>query len=417
MQSVVIPYKPRPLQKKLHKQLKRFNVLVMHRRFGKTVFAINELVKQIMLCKLERPRGAYICPLYSQAKRVAWDYLKHYTAVIPGVKYNEAELRADFPNGGRISLLGADNVDSLRGIYLDEVVLDEYAQMKPSLWTTVIRPALSDRKGRAIFIGTPQGLNGFYDLYDKAGDMPDWFRMLYRASETGVVDPAELLAMHEEMEENEYLQELECSWSAAIRGAYYAKRLEETAEQVMSVPYDESIPVITSCDLGIADSFSIWYFQEAAGEIRVIDYDEYTGMGLPDIIREMDKKPYIYGRHIAPHDIRVRELGSGNSRLEIAAKLGIKYEIAPMIGVQDGINAVRSAIPRMYFDSVKCKEGLEALKQYHSQYNEKTRVFSNAPVHDWCSHAADAMRYYCITKHKSSKQAQPLNYPKRNRKY
>lgn len=414
MGEVVIPYKPRPLQAELHDNLQRFNVLVCHRRFGKTVFAVNEMIRLALSCKKERPRAAYMCPLFKQAKQVAWDMVKHYSRVIPGVIFNESELRADYPNGGRLQLFGADNADALRGIYLDGVVLDEYAQMSPRAWSEVLRPALADRKGMAIFIGTPQGHNSFYDLYQRADELKGWTSDLYKASETGLLDDEEIEAMAAEMSEDEFAQELECSWTAAIKGAYWSKELTAIDDQVRNVPYDENMLVTTSCDLGIADSFSIWYFQEVAGEIRVIDYDEYTGMGLPEIIKQMDKKPYRYQQHIAPHDISVRELGSGTSRLETAKKLGIKYDIAPNMSVQDGINAVRTQIPRMYFDKVKCKLGLEALRQYRTEYNDKRGIFSNAPLHDWCSHAADAMRYFSVTKRKSAQGGQPLDYSQRD---
>ena len=412
---ITIPFKPRTLQAELHNRLERFNVLVCHRRFGKTVFAINELIRLALTVKKQRPRVAYMCPLFKQAKSVAWDMLKHYSRVVPGVVFNEAELRADYPNGGRVQLFGADNYDALRGIYLDGVVLDEYAQMSPRAWGEVIRPALSDRKGMAIFIGTPMGHGAFYELYNRAQDLKGWHRELYKASETNLLDTEELEAMQAEMTEDEYAQELECSWSAAIRGAFYSKELGKIDEQVTNVPYDQNLQVITACDLGIADSFSIWYIQIAGSEIRVIDYDEFTGMGLPEIIKEMREKPYQYIEHIAPFDIKVRELGSGTSRLETARKLGINYKIAPKMTVQDGINAVRTQIPRMWFDRIKCKEGLEALRQYRTEYNDKRGVFSNAPLHDWCSHASDAMRYFCITKHNSGMSGEPLDYSRMNR--
>ena len=415
-QTIVIPYKPRSLQAELHERLERFNVLVCHRRFGKTVFAINELIRLALTVDKSRPRLAYMCPLFKQAKSVAWDMLKEFSRVVPGVVFNEAELRADYPNGGRVQLFGADNYDALRGIYLDGVVLDEYAQMSPRAWGEVIRPALSDRKGMAIFIGTPMGHGAFYDLYNKADNLKGWHRELYKASDTHLLDSEELDAMRDEMTDDEYAQELECSWSAAIRGAFYSKELAKIEHQIKEVPYDQNLPVITACDLGISDSFVIWYIQESGGEIRVIDCDAYTGMGLPDVIKEMDAKPYKYKQHIAPHDISVRELGSGQSRIEIARKLGIKYDIAPKMSVQDGINAVRTQIPRMFFDKEKCRYGVEALTQYRTVYDDKRGVFSKAPLHDWSSDYADALRYFCVSKRKAVVSSQPLDYSKRDGK-
>jgi hypothetical protein len=212
MPEIAIPYKPRPQQREIHKNLKRFNVLVCHRRMGKTVTAINQLIRACTSCKLQRPRYAYIAPLYKQAKTVAWDYLMHYSLPIPGISINQSELRIDYPNQGRVQLLGADNPDSLRGIYLDGVVIDEVAQCPPSLYGEILRPALSDRKGWVIFIGTPKGHDHFYDLYRHAQFDPAWYSKLYRASETGIIDPDELAQARAEMSENEYLQEFECDF-------------------------------------------------------------------------------------------------------------------------------------------------------------------------------------------------------------
>jgi phage terminase large subunit len=182
VQKISTGYVPRKLQAELHQKLKRFNVLVCHRRFGKTVFAINEKLDRGLRNPLKNPRYAYIAPLYGQAKRVAWDYLKMYTEKIPGATPNEADLRVDIPRPAlgdtvRFTLLGADNPVSLKGIYLDGVTMDEYAEMNPATWREVIRPTLSDRAGWANFIGTPKGRNSFFDLYEQAktGEDPEWF--------------------------------------------------------------------------------------------------------------------------------------------------------------------------------------------------------------------------------------------------
>lgn len=397
---IKIPYRPRPLQKALHKTLKRFSVIVCHRRWGKTVFAINEAIKTAFTCQHPNPRIAYIAPLYKQAKAVAWDYLKQFTDPIPGRTYNEAELRVDLPNGARIQLFGGDSPDSLRGIYLDLVVLDEYAQMSPRLWSEIIRPTLSDRKGRAIFIGTPRGHNQFYELYTMAQSEPEWLVRVHKASETGIVDQSELESARKTMTEAEYEQEFECSWQAAIRGAYYGKLIGdlEGKGRISRVSYDETVKVETWWDLGVGDSTSIWFVQRVGAEIHVIDYYEMTGEGLPHYARVLDKRGYIYSQHVAPHDIRVRELGSGKSRLEIAKELGINFVIAPQQSVDDGIQAVRAMLPKCWFDAEKCTQGLEALRQYRAEYDDRLRTFRTRPLHDWTSHAADAFRYGAITK-------------------
>lgn len=412
MTDIVIPYKPRPQQKKLHQSLARMNVIVCHRRWGKTVFAINELIKRALTCKLKKPRTAYICPLHKQAKAVAWDYCKEFSASIPGVQFNEAELRVDYPNSGRLQLLGADNYHALRGIYLDAVCLDEYAQMSPAAWSEVIRPALSDRKGMALMIGTPLGHNQFYDIYQQAGELDGWHRELHKASETGLIDDEELDAARREMTEAEYAQEFECSWQAAIRGAYYGKEMSLADEtgRIGRVPYDQAIPVITSWDLGVRDATAIWFWQVVGSEIRAIDYEEFTGLGLSDIVRSIKDKPYIYAQHIAPHDIEVTELGTGVSRKEVARNLGINFDVAPKLTLMDGINALRSKIGRMWFDEKNCGQGIEALKQYRTEYDDKHKVFRTTPLHDWSSHAADSARYFAVARWKGNNIKPKLDY-------
>ncbi len=399
--SIVIPYTPRELQKHLHTNLARFNVVVCHRRFGKTVFAINELIKssvEDIRSGKRAPRYAYLAPLFKQAKTVAWDELKRLCGSFPDVKFNEAELRADFL-GARIQLYGADNPDTLRGIYLDGVILDEYAQMNPKMYSEVIRPALSDRKGYAIFIGTPKGKNEFYDLYHTAPDKKGWARFLFKASETGILDDEELELAQQDMAETEYEQEYECSWSAALRGAYYAKEIEAAyeGERVGKVPYDPSKQVVTSWDLGVADATAIWFAQFDGKAINIIDYYESSGEGLPHYIDVLNAKGYRYGAHIAPHDIVVREFSTGKSRKDLAFSLGIDFQVAPKLRVMDGIETTRTTLNKCWFDEEKTTKGLEALLQYRSSYNDKKKIWSQKPVHDWTSHASDAFRYLCVT--------------------
>uniref|UniRef100_A0A6M3KGI3 Putative terminase n=1 Tax=viral metagenome TaxID=1070528 RepID=A0A6M3KGI3_9ZZZZ len=359
------------------------------------MLCINLLTRWALSTTLPSWRGAYLAPLYRQAKAIAWDYLMYYTQVVPGVKYYQQELRADFPNGSRIMLLGADNPDSLRGIYLDAVVLDEVAQMRTNLWSEIIRPTLADRKGRAIFIGTPKGRNHFYDLYNRAGNLEGWSSRMLRASETNILDPQELEAIKRELTEEEYNQEFECSFEGSIMGAYYASPMANalTEGRLASVPYDPIMEVHTAWDLGVDDYTVIWFVQiSPGGEIRLIDYYEMNGEGLPHYVKYLREKDYVYGRHLAPHDIKVREFSTGRSRLEIAEGLGLSFDVIPAQSVSDGIEAVRSILPRCWFDAKKCDPGIEALRQYRKEYSEKLNTFRNQPLHDWASHGADAFR-------------------------
>lgn len=362
----------------------------------------------------------YCAPYTVQARAIAWDYLTKYSEAIPGHEIHKQSLAVDYPNGGRIMLAGADNVDRHRGIYLDHLVLDEYPQMSSRIWSQVFRPALADRKGSANIMGTPMGRgNDFYDLFTRAkAGLEDWSTHLYTVADTGLIDPKELEAARREMSPEEFEQEFMCSFDAAIKGAYWSREMAEAQEQgrITSVPYQDQIAVHTVWDLGMADSTAIWFLQFAGQEVHFIDYKEFTGMGFPAIVRELNKLPYIYGDHVAPHDIRVRELGSGATRLETARSLGINFKICKNIDLMDGIDAVRSLLKRSWFDKVKCAPGLECLRSYRSQYDDVHRVFSNRPLHDWTSHGADAMRYTAVHFGKGQQQPPPLDYSRLNRR-
>ncbi len=404
MKQILIPYKPRPIQKDLHSNMSRFSVVVCHRRFGKTVMAVNKLIKDLVYAKqkgLPRPRAVYVAPLYRQAKQIAWDYAKFYCEKLPGFKPNESELRIDFLEDCRLFFIGADNPDSIRGIYADSAVLDEYAQMNPKMWSEVLRPALTDRKGTAMFIGTPKGKNVFWELYNYAKDSEslDWSSHLFKASETNYVDEGELLAAKNDMTEEEYAQEYECSWEAAIKGAYYGKIMEDITQKghIMSVPWEPTNLVHTAWDLGIDDSTAIWFYQQSDREIWIVNYYENSGAGLDHYVKKLKELNYVYGNHYLPHDIQVKELSSGRSRLEMLRGLGINGRVVRKIPVDDGINAVRTILPRCYFDESSCQRGIEALRQYKVEFNEKTQAFRQRPHHDWTSHAADAFRYLAVS--------------------
>ena len=210
-------YTPHHIQKDLHKQIvnHRFAVVVAHRRMGKTVWAVNTLIHAALSSKKEAARFAYIAPFYRQAKQVSWDYFKEFTYMIPGIKYNESELRVDFPNRARIRLYGGDNPDTLRGIYLDGCVMDEVADMRPNVWGEVIRPTLTDRKGWAIFIGTPKGIDLFYEMHQIAEKESDWLSKIYRATDTNLIDAAELEKARKSMTDQEFAQEFLCDFTAS----------------------------------------------------------------------------------------------------------------------------------------------------------------------------------------------------------
>lgn len=411
--ELVSPYEPRPQFMPLHRRASRWFIGVAHRRAGKTVADINELVIGATKCRLANPRFAYVAPQLNQAKDIAWTYLKEYTAFL-SPKINESELWVELPGGARVRIYGADNPDRLRGIYLDGVVLDEFGDMDPTIWTQVIRPALSDRKGWACFIGTPKGKNTFHRLWVEAEDDPSWTRLMLKAVETGLLDAAELADAKRMMSEDEYAQEYECSFEAAVRGAYYGKEFN-TAEadgRLAGVPHDPRLPVHTAWDLGVADSTVIWFIQTVGRETRVIDVVKGEGVGLDWYAKRLQERDYLWGSHYLPHDVEVRELGTGKSRKEVLEGLGVKVTVCPNIPIADGIQAVRMLLPTCWFDKVKCKDGIEALRMYRRDYDEKRQEFRQHPLHDWTSHYADAMRYFAVA-HREKASAQKIVYSSR----
>jgi phage terminase large subunit len=404
MAQVVIPYTPRPQFKAYHDRTERFSKIVAHRRFGKTVGCINDKIKAALTNprQFPPPRYSYVAPTYTQAKDVAWSYLKHYSAPIPGIQISESELWVEYPNGARVRLYGADNYDRMRGLYNDGVTIDEPAQMDPRAWPEVIRPTLSDYAGWGTFIGTPKGRDWFYkiDRDESGAELPGWFRAVLKASETGIIPPAELESLRSGLTEEQYAQEFECSFEAAVVGAYYGKLMQQadTDGRIAGVPYEPTAAVYTAWDLGIRDATAIWFAQVVGREVRIIDYYEATGADLGHYVREITQRPYLYAGHIVPHDAQAKELGTGKSRLEVLESLGLKnITVAPMHRVEDGINAVRTIIPRCWFDAKKCARGIDALKLYRAEFDDKLQALKPRPVHDWTSHAADAFRYLSMT--------------------
>lgn len=411
----VIPYTPRPLQRRFHETRTRFCVLLCHRRFGKTVAAVNDLIREALRRGGEDWRAAYAAPFLGQAKAVAWDYCRRFAGVLPGTRFLESELVCILPNGARIRLVGTENADALRGLYLDDLVLDEPADMERRVWSQVFRPMLADRQGRALFCGTPRGTdNLLYDVWQESGADTSglWSRFRFPASATGYLPEAELAAARRAMDESEYRQEFECSFAAALRGAYYAGLLDqaESEGRITRLAPDPALPVHTAWDLGMDDATAIWFFQaEPSGVWRMLDYYEAGGEGLAHYARILRLKAapagsgapgdmpalagrgFVYGQHIAPRDIRVRELGTGQSRLESAAALGIRFSVAPGLPLADGIDATRRRIPRLWFDAEHCARGVRALRAYRRQWRGHGEA--SGPLHDWTSHAADALRY------------------------
>lgn len=372
--------------------------MVAHRRAGKTVAAINDLIDAALRCQKPDPRFAYVAPYYTQAKDVAWLYLKRYTANIPGRQVNEGELRVDLPNGARVRLYGADNYDRMRGIYLDGVVLDEFADMHPAAWTEVIRPALADRQGWALFIGTPKGRNTFCELYERALEADDWFALRLKASETGLIPDEELAALRVEMSPNEYQREMETDFDAAIEGAYYAELLNkaEADGRICNVRPDPLLSVKAYADIGgtgkSADAFTFWVVQYVGREIRVLDYYEAVGQEFGEHVHWLRSRGWDRAEVVLPHDGLNHEKIVRMTPESFFRSAGFAARTVPNggAGIKSArIEAVRRLLPIMWFDRDKTAPGRAALAWYHEKRDEKRNV-GLGPEHDWASHAADA---------------------------
>lgn len=363
------------------------------------------MIDRGLRCENIDPNFAYLAPTYSQAERIAWDILKRYTKNIPGVTYNETKLMCTIPRPARgdkvkITLLGSENPDSIRGIHLDGAVLDEYAQMNPIVWGQIIRPALSNKKGWAVFIGTPKGENHFSDIYKIArkNESGDWWSAVFRASQTKVLPESELRAMKAEMSDEEWDQEMECSFAAALTGAYWGKQIAEVEQKgrVCLLDHDPALMVDTFWDLGISDTMTCWFVQQSRREVRMIDYFEASGEGLEFyglMLKEKHRNRYNYNEHHWPHDGNSRDLTTGRERsTTMRGLITGRLIVHPRYDVADSIQAARRIFSRCWFDNSKTQRGLDCLKNYQKRYDAKNKIWLDGPLHNWASHGSDSFR-------------------------
>jgi phage terminase large subunit len=437
---VEIPYRPREWAKAFHESLARFAALILHRRAGKTTAllnhhqraALNDDWERKRLLKLQpdltpsqleelvHPPGGrhygHIMPLHTQAKSVAWDKMKFYAGVVPGIKFNESELLVRYPNGNKVQLFGADNPDAFRGMAFSGLSLDEYAQMLAKVFSEVLSKALADHLGYCIWAGTIKGKDQLFQTYEAGFGSDIWFRLWQDidrslATEEGVTIKVLEAAMADDrklveqglMSEDEFNQEWYLSTDAAIQGAYYLKEMSaaKKAGRITNVPYDPSLPVDTDWDLGMVDAMAVIYSQSLrSGEIRIIDYHEAEGEALPYHIRQLQSRPYVYGKHYPPHDATIKELGSGKSRMQVAKELGLNWEFPPPNpGVMAGIDAARLILAKCWFDEKKANRLIEGLRNYRKSFNSRLGEFTGVPVHNWASHPADAFRGLAVRHH------------------
>ncbi len=451
--ETVIPYKPRLWAQPFHDSFCRFSALVLHRRAGKTTAtlnhhqraAIDDAWESARLRHLEpkftdsevdellqHRQYGHILPLLGQAKSVAWEPLKRIASVIPGYKPNESDLSIKYPRAPRkgrlavplagalnpesnvttVRLFGADNPDAFRGLPFSGIAYDEYSQQPPNIHGEVVSKALADHLGYGIFEGTIKGKNQLYRAYEASKHDPTWFTLWQDVDKTiATEEGATILAIRRAMEDDldqigkglmlqsEYDQEWYLSPSAAIKGAYYGKLLEEAikAGRIGRVPYDPAMPVYDVWDLGKGPKMSVGMFQRFGRSVQMIDYEQgLESDGIPQVIAKLKARPYVWGKHFAPHDIKSTDIGTGKTRLETARALGWDFREVPDIGVDNGINAGRLMFPRLWVDEQKCQQFLDAIGQYRQDWDEHKGMFRDQPRHDWASHPSDMYRYASV---------------------
>src|SRR5262245_34470278 len=428
-------------------------VLVLHRRCGKTTATLNHHQRAALDDQWERERlltlqptfteaeveellehrqYGQILPLLGQAKSVAWEPLKRIASVVPHAIPNESELsikyrrapkrnRASIPITGPLNpdanvtivrLFGSDNPDAFRGLPFSGVCYDEYSQHPPNVHGEVVSKALADHLGYGIFSGTIKGKNQLFRTYEAAKSDASWFALWQDVDKTleteeGATITAIKRAMADDrdqiakgiMLQSEYDQEWYLSPTAAIRGAYYGKLLEQAVKdgRVTKVPYDPALPVYDVWDLGKGPTMSVGMFQRFGRTVQLIDYHKGNESdGLPQIIALLKNKPYVWGKHFAPWDIKALDLGTGKSRQESAAALGWPFEVVPELRVDDGIHAGRLLFSRLWIDEQRCHEFIDAIGSYRQEWDEKRGMFRDTPLHDWASHPADMYRYAAL---------------------
>lgn len=397
---ITIPYRPRDVFKPFHARKQRFSLTVAHRRAGKTVAAVNDDIKKILSIQrtFPPPQIAFVSPTFGQSKRNAWPYAKHYTAGIPGMRPMEGDLTLLFPNGGKYIFTGSDNYDSLRGLYLDHCTLDEFGSQDPRVWGEVVRPVLSDYFGSATFIGSAHGLNHFHDLLNEHRYDPDWLITILKASETGILSKAELVDARKTMTDEQYRQEYECDFEAAVTGTFYGKELEQADKEGRvkdNLLYERGADVFAGWDLGLGGALAGWTYQRVGQEWRFLDY--YEGMtpesALEDAANWVQALPYKVNLHYLPHDAKNKELMlQGVTRQQWLEGRGWKVTVLPRASLGEGIGIVRVHFNKFYFNRSGCVMGLNKLRMYRSMYDEEKKIFSDTPLHNFASHSADAIR-------------------------
>lgn len=383
-------------------------IYIWHRRAGKDLFALNRLLYAMIFEQV----GTYwhIFPTYAQGKKSIWQetdlsgrkYIEYFPKELIK-RINESELKITLWNNSTYQIVGSDNPDNLRGAGIKGACFSEYAEQDPRVWET-IEPMLRASNGLALFNFTPKGQNHSYDLFNMATKLDQWHTEIKTVEDTKAIDLNELEQVKQELilrgkTLDFFNQEYYCSFTNPIEGAYYSDLIQDLEKKgrIGKFDYERNLSVYTFWDLGVGDSTSIWFAQFINNEVRIIDYLEANGKGLDYYIKEVKNKVYVYERHYAPHDIQVREFSNGKARIDTALELGLRFNIAPRLSIDDGIDATRAILTKCYFNEATTRAGLNALRNYKKEFDFKNNVFKLQPKHDWTSHGSDAFRYLAVS--------------------
>ncbi len=405
-----LPYTPRKEMIAFHQRTSRFAFMICHRRYGKTVAAVAELIIRALYTKKKNAQYVYMAPFRDQAKKIAWVYLTEMTRGI-SVEEKVSELSVKLPNGAKIFLMGGDNPNAARGMFLDGAILDEYAQMRPDLLDAVIMPCLLDRQGWLLIIGTAYGrLNKFFEKYEEAQDNDQWFFADIKVTQSGVIPDVEIERIRNSISEAKFNQEFMNDFSAELVGTYYAtlvSKIEKEGQLHQESLYSPELPVNVAMDIGRGDSTVIVFWQERPDGLAVIDCYDNNGEQAEHYIDILVEKGYDYETIYMPHDAKAKTFATKKSAMEqfIDADIGT-IEITPRLSVEDGIEASRQVLPITHFDYRRdmAYTLVEALRVYRKKFDEINQVFMKKPHHDYASDFADAFRYMAVVANPKKKQ-------------
>lgn len=404
-------YKPRPTQQVVHSAKERFVTVVAHRGFGKTWLCLNEIVYKALMSTEEQPVYMFLSPTKEQSKRNVWITLKNMCKKFPDFSSTEADLTITFTTvhgkTAQLFLAGAEKPEQLRGAHLSGLVVDETANLKESVWTSVLFPALNVKRGWAKFIGTPHGKNNIFYEFKLKGEQGEegWATYTFTLDNSGVFNEKQqkeikkTLERHKEEYEREYL----CSFEGSKEGSYFGSILDiiRGNKQIGSVKYNPSYPVVAAWDIGLNYLTCIWFAQYIDNKVCVIDYFEGRRPRFPsliDIAKHISNKPYVYDYHVMPHDMNQTEQMNGRTKISQMKKHLNNIRVLPhsMASKEEGIAAAQALLYDCWFDEEKCRDGLKALEFYHSKYVEKDGFMATVPAKDWSNDAADAFRYLSL---------------------